>query len=122
MWATTFWTRSGSCCEQGVVVVSRSGEDSFFATTNMSRKLNTPPQFRPVYVPGAEPAELVHRHRERLAAAGDDTFVRLDEEGLRSSILQMGQCVTAYHRARGVFRRMTHDEVEQVKRANVYRT
>jgi hypothetical protein len=113
MWATLAWTRSGATTAACTVIASRTRDDRIISTTNARRQLNHPPHVSPEYLPGHSPEMLAGRHQSRLNLLAGE-YVIQDVETLRRTIVWMGDRMVDYHRARGVFRPMTQDEVERL--------
>lgn len=112
-WATLVWARYMATGLQTTVVVSRLRENRLLSTTNARRQLTPPPYVEPVYLPGAPVSAVIARHRERLAQLNLDTVVKQDAEALRATVVWMGQELVAFHRARGVWRPLTFEEMQQ---------
>jgi uncharacterized protein YwqG len=114
------WTELGAVPQQGgrgprllVSCWSVLEDGSALDTTDDPPRLATPPQVHRVHRPGA-PADLYRHHQARLAGA---TPLLIRPEEVVPRIAQLHDAVTSFHEGRGVYVRLSSDEVAARRRA-----
>jgi hypothetical protein len=117
MWATLAWARCGREYAQTVVLASLVVGGRVISTTNARQYLKPAPHVDPIYLSGLDARALLRRHEERLEKRPRDALVWQSEEGLKNTLDSLGEQFAEFHRSRGVFRPMTHDEVQRIKQA-----
>jgi hypothetical protein len=97
---------SFACC-------SRLPEGGCFVTSDQRRKLEPHPDDEIVRFPGADPSEIVDRHLQAMREPGR-RFVRMEELDFPRLVLEREQRHVDFHIVRGVYVRMTEEEIDRI--------
>jgi hypothetical protein len=92
---------------------SRAVDDTLIATANLAEHLDAPPSVQGEVVKGST-ADVVRRHRERLAAM---TIVPCARDGLRDRLADEHALAVAFHERRGVYVPVRPDRLAALRAA-----
>jgi len=88
-------------------------DDTYLMTSGNKRLMDKPPHFRVEYHPGMSPADVFDRHLERLDEADARPRKVKTDDDLEALVLDCENGEAEFNLDRGVFVRMTRDEIEE---------
>jgi hypothetical protein len=83
--------------------LSAFGDGTISGTTSQRKKMDSPPEFEGLNLPGIGVEELVSRHRERVLSSPHGKPVPLSLESLKALIIRLTDRAAQFHAARGVY-------------------
>src|SRR5262249_44335166 len=87
-------------------------DDTYIVTSGLKKQMRKPPHFLIKNMPGQSPTELIERHNERLEQANAlPRTIKTDDE-LAQLVLNCEHDDTEFNFERGVYVRMTRDDIE----------
>ena len=96
--------------ESGLSFVSCS-VDTIWGTTTFPKRLNNPPNFKSVYLPGYSPTELHAAHRNRISLIPPNSLRSFSSDVLWNTLKEHETATTTFNVRRGLLRSMTVAEV-----------
>jgi len=72
-------------------------------TTSQRRRMDSPPEFEGLNLPGKRVEELVSRHRKRVLSSSHGIPIPLSPESLKALLARISDRATEFHAARGVY-------------------
>jgi hypothetical protein len=71
--------------------------------TSEAKKMNSPPEFEGLHLPGRSPEVLFRRHGERIDSSPHGRPIELSAGSLRELLVRISNRATAFHVQRGVY-------------------
>ena len=72
-------------------------------TTSQRRRMDSPPEFEGLNLPGSRVETLVSRHRERILSNAHGSPIPLFPESLKALLIRIADRAAQFHAARGVY-------------------
>jgi hypothetical protein len=94
--------------------LSRLANGRLLVTNDQWKKLETPPEYEHVRLPGASPEVVLDRHLEEIQREGR-RLLQSDEATWRELVLHWSQRNFDFNLVRGVYVPMTEEEIEEIK-------
>lgn len=97
--------------------LSRLADGHFLVTIDQPKKMEVPPEYEHVRLPGARPDVVLDRHLEEIQQEGR-RLLQASADDWPHLVLQSSQRLFNFHVARGVYVPLAEEEVEEIRRTH----